>query len=37
MELRHLIDRVRGIIQDRLPELRQAITRVEDKLSNNPT
>jgi hypothetical protein len=36
-ELRYLIDRVKGIIQDRLPEIRQAITRVEDKQSNNPT
>ena len=36
-ELKYLVDRIKGIVQDRLPEIRQAITRVEDKLRNNLT
>lgn len=33
-ELKYLVDQIKGIVQDRLPEIRQAITRVEDKLKD---
>jgi hypothetical protein len=33
-ELKYLIDQIKTIVTDRLPEIRQAITRAEDKLKD---
>jgi hypothetical protein len=34
-ELKYLVDKIKDIVQDRLPEIRQAITRAEDRAKDN--